>query len=78
MIEPMTVIQVDNESGYLVPQYIWTNGSGTRAWAMRAAGCVFRRHDWYRKGMQRHNFAEDIAEVLRRKDNLQTKLGLPK
>jgi hypothetical protein len=70
MIEPMIVVQVENEGGYLVPEFVWIDAPGARAWAMRTAGCIFNRHDWYRKGMQRHNFWNELSDIINRKERL--------
>lgn len=67
MTENMTVIR-DVDGGYLVPTYVWTDKPGTKAKVMRTLGCIFKRHDWYRKGQERHEFAAQIYEILKQKN----------
>jgi hypothetical protein len=80
MIEPMVVIQVESEGGYLVPEFIWKEKPGTRAWAMRTAGRILGRPDIRFKGMERHEFAAEIYEILKQKNRIEAKFTrtLPK
>ena len=72
--------KITNDGGFLVPEYIWTKREGTRAWLFRAAGRMLKRTDLFNKGMERHEFASLIADIIKRKNKLEKKtvITLPK
>lgn len=53
------------DGGYLVPEYLNLYKSGIIPSVWRFIGKRFGREDWYRRGVETLNLAEELRKVLR-------------
>ena len=53
------------DGGFLIPEFVWINSPGPKAWFLRTIGRLTRRSDWIEKGMECHNFYDGLTKILK-------------